>query len=853
MEEKISLNTSMLSSVLQVNNIDIYTLRENEKKNNYFKTLPNYSPLLLMISCNINKEYTPEISLNAAIQLKNYIKSFWKNSENIINISSTEDIIINKEDKEYIRDKILEAIIYVIEIENLAVLKQYKQCIKIILKYDFKKEKIENKEFINKIILCLSSKNLKQTYAGIILFGQLSKIFEFDIEENQKIYNDELIKVNNYLLSSLYECKDINENIQANFAYKMIKIFFRSFQGAIPELFTEEKIFDKWINFIINVIKTPIKETNINDKENLRQNIFYKLKRICYQTITRINQKFSKYVTKKEITPFEKMINEKYLLIFIDLYKTIFVKCFNNKLFIDDYGKTCIYNFFWTIMENKDFKKNIIDLFINDNNNILLNNIINDCSLSLQDLELWSNDPKKYLAEKVEEINDILTKRYNSCKLFSSLWLYKENKKAKYIYYQTLYDFLCNTLINENEKLNSEKQNLSTNLSNKPYYSIYNNIQYCLRKESILYIMTSNSNYILKYSKDSFENLVEKIIYPEFISSCAILREQVCNFIKKFKTYNYTNISLIENIVKGFIYLMQNDPILQVRFESAMALASILKQKNVKQLLKGSILPLLQIYIKLMEETDLEEIMDSLQDVIQNFTEESKMYIVQLSEYFIKYFNNLVNNINNKDKSAENDIDGYSLINNIISTFCNFAHYFVNDEEIYPKIENYIDILINFCVNTEPENKLEEGLDLIKEVLSNCKKLPNHIIKFSIPLINLIVEEEDIELYGNENLSSITELLCFYISKDHDNILINYVDKEGKHEYISYIMKFIHFIIVKCDKENSDFYEYTYIFYICNNLFDKYKNKAEIVLQDILELIISKYKNNKNKKMLNYL
>ena len=346
MEDKITINASILSSVLQVNNIDLYTLRENEKKNNYYKTLPNYSPLLLMISCNLNKEYTPEISLNAAIQLKNYIKSFWKNSENVINISSTEDIIINKEDKEYIRTKIIEAIIYVIEIENLAVLKQYKQCIKTILKYDFKKEKIENKEFMNKIILCLSSKNLKQIYAGIILFGQLSKIFEFDNEESQKIYNDELIKVNNYLLSSLYECKDINENIQANFAYKMIKIFFRSFQGAIPELFTEEKIFDKWINFIINVIKTPIKETNINNKENLRQNIFYKLKRICYQTITRINQKFSKYATKREKTPFEKMIIEKYLLIFIDLYKTIFVKCFNNKLFIDDYGKTCIYNFF---------------------------------------------------------------------------------------------------------------------------------------------------------------------------------------------------------------------------------------------------------------------------------------------------------------------------------------------------------------------------------------------------------------------------------------------------------------------------------------------------------------------------
>ena len=106
-----------------------------------------------------------------------------------------------------------------------------------------------------------------------------------------------------------------------------------------------------------------------------------------------------------------------------------------------------------------------------------------------------------------------------------------------------------------------------------------------------------------------------------------------------------------------------------------------------------------------MEETDLEEIMDSLQDVIQNFTEESKMYIVQLSEYLIKYFNKLVGNID--EEKEDNDIDEYSLVNNIINTFCNFAHYFVNDEEIYPKIESCLDILLNYCISIILDDNLE--------------------------------------------------------------------------------------------------------------------------------------------------
>ena len=496
MESEIILNESILASVLQINNIDISTLHENQKKTDYFKTLPNYSPLLLVISCNINKIYSSEISLNAAIQLKNYIKSYWKNETKEINIIDEGNIIISEKDKSYIREKLIEAIIYVIEIENKMILKQYKQCIKTILKYDFRKNQIQNMEFINKIIFCLNSKNIKQIYAGIILFGQLSKIYEFDNEDNQKIYNEELIKVNNYLLSSLYECKNINEDIQANFAFKIIKIFFRSFQGAIPELFTQENIFDKWINFIINIIKTPINEININKEINVRNNIFYKLKRICYQTITRIMEKYSRYLNKKEKTPFAQMINDKYIKIFFDIYKTIFINHFNNKVFIDEYGKTSIYIFFSILMENKDFNQNVIDLFIKDSNNILLNNIVNDCFLSYQDLELWSNDPKKYLADKMEYINEILTKRYNSSKLFTALWMFKDKNTGKFIYYNTLYDFLCNLLINENNDLNSEKQNLLNNVNNKPYYLIYNKIPFCLRKESILYIIKSNSHYV---------------------------------------------------------------------------------------------------------------------------------------------------------------------------------------------------------------------------------------------------------------------------------------------------------------------------------------------------------------------
>ena len=73
-------------------------------------------------------------------------------------------------------------------------------------------------------------------------------------------------------------------------------------------------------------------------------------------------------------------------------------------------------------MENSQFSKMVLDIFINDKNNELLNHIIQDCYIIYDELELYYSDPKKYLAVKLEEINSILTKRYNSCKFFASLF-----------------------------------------------------------------------------------------------------------------------------------------------------------------------------------------------------------------------------------------------------------------------------------------------------------------------------------------------------------------------------------------------------------------------------------------------
>ena len=155
-------------------------------------------------------------------------------------------------------------------------------------------------------------------------------------------------------------------------------------------------------------------------------------------------------------------------------------------------------------MENSQFCKMVLDIFINDKNNELLNHIIQGCYIIYDDLELYYSDPKKYLAEKLEEINSIFIIHVN---------------------------FLL--------------------------YLIYNDIHFCLKKESILYLIKNNNSIIMKYLKKDFLNFIEKIICLELNSPYAFLLGQVYAFINSFKTYKYTNNNLVETLAKNFSNLMQ--------------------------------------------------------------------------------------------------------------------------------------------------------------------------------------------------------------------------------------------------------------------------------------------------------
>ena len=854
MAETLDLNKLAIS--LDINKCDNNQRKEREECFLKYKSLPKVGPLLLTISCSNDNNFSEDVILSAAIQLKNYINSYWRfgpNPEYNKSLCFNNDekiIVISDEDKNFIRNKILEAVIFIVDKENVKVLKQFNQCVKKILKFDYKTRWKD--AFVDCLIKCFNSNNQKIIYAGIMLFYQLSKLYQYEDENNLKVYNEVLIKINDRILFFMNECKNINNNVEAMVMYKLIKIFFKSFQGNMPELLQTEDIFNKYSECIVHIIKTPLNQQYVDD----RNNIYWKLKRICFQTLTRIIQKYTNLSNRKK-NDFQKILHNKYIKIYLEIFTVIYKNHNNNKCYADDYCKAMIYNFYCYILDKKQFKEVIIKLFME--NDDLLEEIIKDCYMPKEDLEMWVTDPKNYIAQKSEEINFLNNKRYRAYKLVNALLNCKDKKTKNYICYNKIFEYICNSMINDSTNLEQEENIIKTKYLKDPKDESYimnpNNIPHCLKKESIIYLIKQNADIIIKNS--DIETLIQKYIVPELSSPCGLLREQSCHLISCFNVHVYKDSELLKFIIKKLCELMAQDHQLPVKLYASLAIGSLFDKDVTKTMLKGNIKTVFEIYLKLMKETDTEEIMYYLQEIVKCFTDESQQYIVQLSDYLINYFNSIISRENEEGEV----MDTFNLISNIVSTFCNFIQYFINNQNIYPNLINNIDTLLQHCLNNAYD-KLEEGLNIIESILKYGNTIPEHLWKFFIPLIESVTgSEEDLiefkkefpdQIYngnGSESLLDISKIISAFIAKD-PNKFINMNDKKGV-KYFDHVIKLIESIIALSESK-SEYNEIKYSLKLINTLFDCYKGKVDNFLEQIIKYILLKYKCTTMDKNLEY-
>ena len=141
----------------------------------------------------------------------------------------------------------------------------------------------------------------------------------------------------------------------------------------------------------------------------------------------------------------------------------------------------------------------------------------------------------------------------------------------------------------------------------------------------------------------NIEPIMEKFVICELTNkNNHFLRYRACQFFARYGFIDFQNKKNVKNAVTG-IYKCIQDSELAVKVQAAIALNQMVEQEEAIQILKPGLNQILSNYLKIMSQTDNNEVVESLQEFVLTFGDDITTYaadlVKHLSHAFFKYTN----------------------------------------------------------------------------------------------------------------------------------------------------------------------------------------------------------------------
>jgi hypothetical protein len=279
---------------------------------------------------------------------------------------------------------------------------------------------------------------------------------------------------------------------------------------------------------------------------------------------------------------------------------------------------------------------------------------------------------------------------------------------------------------------------------------------------------------IFRYSNSTYEKLFELYVLKEFKSEFGFLRERACTFVENFGEHDYENQELVRSITT-MICDKLSDTKLPVRVMAAIAAPKLLKNECTKEMLKDHVDTILKIYLNLMNDIDLEELIEGLEVIIDRFADRVKQYAVSLTEQLVNVFKRLIEAEDGEnEEKEEKSIVAESVLRAILKLFELFAKY----DDIYLQMENIITGIIHWGLLPENYDKLFDIIDIIHAIVKHGNHITQKTWGYFGDLISSLIgtdeeilefksqfPEQDFEGLGYESLHDYIPVISHYITK----------------------------------------------------------------------------------------
>ena len=763
-------------------------IKESEKFIEETKSKPLYLTTLLKIICCQDSAVTVPIKLNAAVQFKNLVENCWKfttdqkTNESLLIYSEEKIIIISDQEKQDIMSQIIEIIG---DCTDKAIMKLLTEAIRKIFKFNYSKGFKEPS--ITSIKNLINSQNESKIYSGLSVFYQLSKLYEHETSKNRKEYYDGFTAIFESLTSFLIGLKQkLDNEVGLVILKKLLKIFYRSINTNIPPIMINQKVLAVWIGSLIEIItslKAENKKNELDSNDDPINTNYWKVGLSCFQILFRIIQKYGNPNSSDsiELKEFSLMIKNNYDLAIL---KAFFLILENSK--IQNYPSKIIATIFRYLTHCISYKMYME--YIYEYLDLILNNfVVQNTILNKQDIELREEDEKGYIYKLFDMASSLHDKRSSVCNFIRALCEYKvyDSVTKKLGPPELMFkciDFL-NNMFDQYEKSTSKNY---------------------LIKEALMQILQSISIPLQENKKSNeIETILSKYIIPELSNSSKnLLQERGVFVIKMYSTLNFNKENLVL-IIQYLCNLLVHKE-LSLRVVTSVTLPCLMKNKEVTVMLEAYIKNLLEEYIKLMHQIDLEELLVGLKNIIDHFGEKTIEFAIDLTKELINQFNRLiVKNDENLETqlAAEGVIKAVGQIVSVVNG--------VKSDKLF-QIEALIEPLLVYTLKGDGFEFLDDGLEIIKELTKNTIS-PMSWKYFTLICFSLIGEDEENQIILKDYPDTALQGIGYDSAEEHMSVLASYVkdfngllccDTKGV-KYIERLFSTIHQVL-KNEKDEID-------------------------------------------------
>ncbi|XP_066556946.1 importin-7 isoform X1 [Amia ocellicauda] len=676
----------------------------------------NFVSTLLQVT--MSEQLDLPVRQAGVIYLKNMVTQYWNEGEG----TSGEALptTIPEEDRQFIRDNIVEAIIH--SPERIRV--QLTTCIHHMIKHDYPGKWTA---IVDKIGFYLQSDNSAGWLGILLCLYQLVKNYEYKKPDERSPLVAAMQIFMPMLKDRFIQLLQDPSSQSVLIQKQIFKILYALFQYNLPLELINQQNLTEWMEILKQVVDRDVPAETLQVDEDERPELpWWKCKKWALHILARLFERYgSPGNISKEYTEFAELFLKGYAVSAQQVLLKVLYQ-YKEKHYVAPRVLQQTLNY---------INQGVAHALTWKNLKPHIQGIIQDVVFPLMcytdtDEELWQEDPYEYIRMKFDVFEDFISPTTAAQTL-----LFTACSKRKEVLQKTM--GFCYQIL--------------TDPAADPR-----------KKDGALHMIGSLAEVLLKKKiyKDQMEFMLQNHVFPLFSSELGYMRARACWVLHYFCEVKFKIDQNLQTALELTRRCLINDNEMPVKVEAAIALQVLISnQEKAKEYITPFIRPVMQALLHIVRETENDDLTNVIQKMICEYSEEVTPIAVEMTQHLAMTFNQVIQTGPDEEGGDDKAVTAMGILNTI-DTLLSVVE---DHKEITQQLEG-------ICLQVIGTVLQQHVLEFYEEILSlahslTCQQVSPQMWQL-LPLVFEVFQQD-----GFDYFTDMMPLLHNYITVDTDTLL----------------------------------------------------------------------------------